>query len=351
MIEDVQGDGTCPDIESEHRLQSKPCNSEPCMKLDTKAPTLQCNDDVDVVMLLDGSGSIGEDGWEATKKAGAMMARAFPDEKDLDVEFNAFDGCPMMNENTVEAFAKEKVEKARVRCCSNDGTQCKTAELGTCESLNERTLDEAHTICKKQNMRLCTELELNSNICCGTGCDTDGSLVWVKPPGVAKLSVILYSGPRYWSQYDRCVGAVPEPPDMEADCFIFNVAHFTTKTDEVATTIENLAWPKSTTLTSVALDQAETELGLGRSYARSIVIVFTDGAPMSAVNTGAAAARLRKKARLVWVPVTRWAPLADIKKWASFPQQENIISVDDWAALEDPALIDNLISGVCKNVY
>jgi len=349
MIEDIVGDGSCADIQSEKRLQSKPCNSEPCLKLNPSAPTLQCNSDVDVVLLLDGSGSLGPSGWEATKKAGAMIARAFPDESKHDVEFNAFDGCPMQNEDNVAAFAKDKVEIADVRCCSNDGLQCKTSEFG-CEVMAQKTLDQAQHFCHKQNMRLCTELELQSNICCGTGC-SDGSLVWAQPLGVAKLSVILYSGPRYWSQYYRCTGASDKPPDMENDCQIHSVSHFTTKTEEVATKIEELEWPRSTTLTSVALDQAETELGLGRGYAKSVVIVLTDGKPLSAVNTGAAAERLRKKARLVWIPVTRYAPLADIRKWASYPEKENILQVNDWDSLEDPSKIDDIISSVCKQVF
>jgi len=354
MIEDIVGDGTCADAQSDTRLQSKPCNSEACIRMDPMALNLQCNDDVDVVLLLDGSGSIGEEGWEATKKAGAALARAFPDESELSGKSNAFDGCPKQDD-TIPAGSEGTVELADVRCCPKGGyPKCITSELlheGNCSLLEQKTFEQAQIICHNNNMRLCTELELKGDYCCGTGCTFDGSLVWAKPPGVAKLSVILYSGPRYWSSYERCIGVSETPPDMENDCKIFSVAHFTTKTDAVALQIEDMAWPQSTTLTSVALDQAETELSLGRGYAKSVVIVVTDGRPLSAVSTRAAAERLRKKARLVWVPVTPYAPLADIKQWASYPEVENVFNADTWGAFEDPTMIDNLISGVCGQVF
>jgi hypothetical protein len=49
------------------------------------------------------------------------------------------------------------------------------------------------------------------------------------------------------------------------------------------------------------------------------VIVFTDGRPLSFRKTTMASHMVRKVARLIWVPVTRYAPLKSIKLWVSLP--------------------------------
>merc|ERR1719444_710238 len=41
------------------------------------AATLKCNDKVDIVMLLDGSGSLGQTGWNAEIKAAQTFIDAF----------------------------------------------------------------------------------------------------------------------------------------------------------------------------------------------------------------------------------------------------------------------------------
>ena len=61
-----------------------------------------------------------------------------------------------------------------VRCCSLDGGACKS-ETPDCSSL---TFLEAQQKCVNFGMRLCSEQELSSNICCGTGCSFDAKLVW-----------------------------------------------------------------------------------------------------------------------------------------------------------------------------
>ena len=58
-----------------------------------------------------------------------------------------------------------------VRCCSFDGGSCESK----CSIL---TFSNAKQKCSEFGMRLCTEEELASNICCGTGCDFDFGVVW-----------------------------------------------------------------------------------------------------------------------------------------------------------------------------
>merc|ERR1719482_1133566 len=49
----------------------KRCEVEP------DAPVMQCNATVDIVFLIDGSGSLGQAGWDAEIKAAKMFVEAF----------------------------------------------------------------------------------------------------------------------------------------------------------------------------------------------------------------------------------------------------------------------------------
>jgi len=86
---------------------------------------------------------------------------------------------------------------------------------------------------------------------------------------------------------------------------------------------------------------------LGRKDARSVVVAITDGRPLSYRATGVASKFIRKAARLVWVPVTRYAPLSKIKSWATRRWQENVVQVKDFKALEKLEVVDHLIANMC----
>merc|ERR1719210_167870 len=88
--------------------------------------------------------------------------------------FWAFDGCWDKPGSfhlglTRGAALDEKSNTAAVRCCSMDGSTCKTP--GSCPSGKDHS--EAVTICSALNMRLCTLDELLADVCCGTGCNFD----------------------------------------------------------------------------------------------------------------------------------------------------------------------------------
>jgi len=111
-----------------------------------------------------------------------------------------------------------------------------------------------------------------------------------------------------------------------------------------------MRWPASATYTANALNAAKSELSLGRADAQSVVIVITDGRPMSTLQTRKASVNLRKEARLMWVPVTRWAPIAEMKTWASHPVSENFLSLSSFADLTNPDKLDLIISDVCPEL-
>jgi len=223
--EQAVGNGHCDDDDSWERKQYEPCNMFPCIKEST-AETLICQDTLDVVLLIDGSGSIGPTGWEKSKHAAKLLMDAFK---------------------------------------------------GDSKSDNE-------------------------------------------------VAVLLYSK------------------------YTTTVSHFTKDFEAAKTAIDGMSWPRSYTKTGRALDTAGDELALGRPESKTVVICITDGRPMSTRYTTHAAEKLRKKARLLWVPVTRWAPLSSIKKWASQPNSENIVEAESWAQLEEPNTLDEVLADVCDHV-
>jgi len=213
---------------------------------------LQCKEKLDIVFLLDGSGSLGQKGWDAEIKAAELF---------------------------VDAFS-------------------------------------------------------------GTGAQ-------------AEMAVILYSGPRTWGGVFKCIGKNAKTVDMKEVCKIQTVTRLGTTASkdmkEVKKKIKLLEWPKGSTLTSLALMKAKAELSLGRKDAKSVVVVITDGRPLSYMKTGISSRKLRKAARLVWVPVTRYAPLRRIKKWATRRWQENVVVVKEFKDLEKPDPVNHVIANICPD--
>jgi len=245
------GTGQCDEPVGETRLQFRECNKMPCSEFYQTTPKgqfLKCQSKVDLIILLDGSGSLGTQGWNNSK---------------------------ILVENLV------------------------------------------------------------SNL---EGSDTH-----------VKVALQLFSGPTTWDNYYKCTGggADAKAPDMEKDCGISWVKHFTNNTMEVSKLAADLKWPAATTLTSVALAEASAELINGREDAASVVLVITDGKPMSPEMTKEAAHDLMAKARIIWVPVGPGAPLELVEDFASLPKVENIIHIDDFSKLRWPYFVNKIIAHIC----
>jgi len=245
VFQNAEGAGKCPGKWSKKRLQFKKCNFKRCM-VESADKALACNKTLDVLFLLDGSGSLGKRGWTAEMKA-------------------------------------------------------------------------AHTFVDAFN---------------GAGADTN-------------MAVILYSGPRTWSGVRKCVGRNKKKIDMEKTCKIKMVTHFTKDLKKVDNLITGLTWPRGSTLTSLALLTAKAELALGRKSAKSIAVIITDGRPLSFRATHLASRSLRKSARLIWVPVTRYAPLKWIKRWATRRWQENVVKVNSFNKLAKPEVVTHIVANIC----
>jgi len=243
VVNEPEGEGKCPDKWSLKRLEYKKCNMIRCNTTDDEKP-IGCNRTMDVVLLLDGSGSLGKTGWKAEIAAAQFLVDAF------------------------------------------------------------------------------------------------------KESGKAEMAVILYSGPRTWGKVKRCVGKNARNVNME-QCGIKTVTHFTDDLKKVKQLITGLDWPQGATLTSLALMTAKAELPLGRKDANSNVIVITDGRPLSYRKTKLASIAVRKAARLLWVPVTKYAPLKFVKKWATRQWQENVVKVNSFGDLQKVDTVTHIVADIC----
>jgi hypothetical protein len=238
-----EGAGECADEWSVKRLQYKKCNMVRCKVPDEDKP-LSCNRSLDVVLLIDGSGSLGKEGWTQEIKAAQLFVDAFTDS------------------------------------------------------------------------------------------------------GKANMAVIVYSGPKTWSGVEKCTGKQETPIDPEK-CGIKMVTHFTEDMKKVKNLITGLDWPQGSTLTSLALMTAKAELALGRKDSKATMVVITDGRPLSFRNTAIAAKLVRKAARLVWVPVTKFAPLKHIKSWATRRWQENVVLVKEFDKLGKAETVTHIVADIC----
>jgi hypothetical protein len=74
VIQEAIGMGSCSEPLEASRFRTTECNVAPC---EPEGKTLMCDSQVDVIILLDGSGSLGPSGWAAVKSMGKSLVSAF----------------------------------------------------------------------------------------------------------------------------------------------------------------------------------------------------------------------------------------------------------------------------------
>jgi len=253
VLEPARGTGECAAADDEPlRLNFHECNDFDCARLlPTNRSIVECQSKVDMIILVDGSGSLGQYGWDQSQKLAKKIV------------------------NNLEG--------------SND---------------------------------------------------------------MVKVSLQLFSGPKTWADYEKCTDELPagETLDLKEQCGIEWASHFTDDMGELAKTVKKLVWPAATTLTSVALGQAESELVYGREDANAVVVVITDGKPMNQVSTIAAAKKLQEKARVIWVPVGGGAPTGMISEVASKPVSDHVVEISDFSQVTWKKNLNAIITDACPIV-
>lgn len=107
--------------------------------------------------------------------------------------FFVADGCRRSQRNEQPQIRSSVNGFASVRCCSNNGRRCESTSVGC---LQHQTLAQATAACARRNMRLCSVQELDSGVCCGTGCGFDGHHIWTMTPAGGG-----YGHPAQYGQY------------------------------------------------------------------------------------------------------------------------------------------------------
>mmetsp|Transcript_26639 Transcript_26639/g.42651 ORF Transcript_26639/g.42651 Transcript_26639/m.42651 type:complete len:810 (-) Transcript_26639:20-2449(-) len=173
-----------------------------------------------------------------------------------------------------------------------------------------------------------------------------------------RLAALLASGPKTRKDYFKCTGqrwpnrktgSYLGTPDMETDCLIKWVEHMTDDRGKVVTEMGKMEWPRGSSLFSEALAMADTELSAGRKDAQAVVLAITDGKPMNKRKVRQMVKHLRTKARLMFLSVSNNAPVWLLKKWASWPVEENLIQVNDIQKLNSETTVNNVISNMCQS--
>jgi len=174
---------------------------------------------------------------------------------------------------------------------------------------------------------------------------------WAGQVAKPNVAVVHYTGPRTWTGVSKCTSKSKKKVDMVNTCKIKLAQHFSEDMKKTKNIINALEYSPGSKLLSLALMTVQSELPLGRKTARTAVIVFIDGAPLSFRKTKIASHTIRKSVRLLYVPVLRFSPMGDIKNWASRRWQENIVKVKTYEDLEDPATGTHLIANICPKAF
>jgi len=165
------------------------------------------------------------------------------------------------------------------------------------------------------------------------------------------FAIVYYTGPRTWSGVSKCTGMSTKKVDMEKVCKIKLVNHFTDDLKKTKAALEGLVFQPGSKLLSLGLMTVESELALGNKNHRTVVVVYMDGHPLSYRKVKLASRKLRKKVRLVYVVVTKFSPLADVKKWASRRWQENIVTVDQAKKLKRGSTGTHIVANICPRKF
>jgi hypothetical protein len=165
----------------------------------------------------------------------------------------------------------------------------------------------------------------------------------------AQFSIIHYTGPRTWSGVSKCTGggSGKKKIDTEKDCHVTLAQHFELDEKKTEDVINGLKFQPGSKLLSLALMTAESEFALGRKKAQSVVVVFMDGEPLSYRKTRIASRNIRKKARLVFVVLNKFAPLKDIKSWVTRRWQENLVVVKSTAEFAKAETGTHVVANIC----
>eukprot|EP00929_Paragymnodinium_shiwhaense_P067603 TRINITY_DN339_c1_g1_i3.p1 TRINITY_DN339_c1_g1~~TRINITY_DN339_c1_g1_i3.p1 ORF type:complete len:459 (+),score=149.06 TRINITY_DN339_c1_g1_i3:116-1378(+) len=367
IVTPLEGGGTCPALRSAERVQTRKCNEKPCqnamlgykcfkftptkLRNNRRANSVQFAD----IYLRGGDKQLVMRGNFKAKNPGGRSPRREEPFRAVDenprTKFLDFRKGPLIIESKngpVEAShfrfttANDATERDPVGWKFEGSKDCKKYEL--LHSLSKYRTPTARFSPTQWFPFPAQPLRCGSDVDVILAIDGGGSLGepgWkatqtlannlaesFMAAGKVQLAISLFSSQLDWVQ------------------------HFSSDKDKTLSNIKDMEWPKGAgTKTSEALDSAVAELSLGRQESKSVVIVLTDSKPLSPKKTQEAAERLRKGARLMFVPVTQFSLLAEFKQLVSYPKEDNLFPMPHFQALMQPTTTDTIVSSVCHELY
>jgi len=122
----------------------------------------------------------------------------------------------------------------------------------------------------------------------------------------------------------------------------------TANSEELLESVASVTWQKDSTNTAQALGLARTLFEeRGRANAKQVVIVVTDGMPESAFLTGVEVGRLKESGvRLAFVSVGKSVSKHVLRRWASWPWEENVVSASAYGKLDDKKVTE-VLANIC----
>jgi hypothetical protein len=256
------GQGSCAEYTDPQRFELETCNAHACHTPKPNKP-LQCFDSIDVILLIDGSASLGAEGWEAAKKFSKTFLSALS--------------------------------------------------------------------------------------------ETD-----------SMVSMIVFSGPKTFTEYKQCSGSSTTERDTDFyrdTCGVNLIQHFSADIPASISAIDATEWPRSTTMLSLALEMAKTEVSLSREGVKTVIVTVTDGLPLSKLKSKKAMKAINKMGdvKSMVVPVggknENGEALLDAEglrfmkdSIASDNKDDNTIAVDGFGQLKDVSTINGVVADMCQNV-
>lgn len=115
------------------------------------------------------------------------------------------EGCTTEHDHKQRDYLPRELKldaRAAVRCClhTRGRIECASSSVG-CPK--QKTYAEGKKICEDKSMRLCSKDELESNVCCGTGCNFDSFLIWTSTEFVGNKTASPFGDPHVTAKVEE----------------------------------------------------------------------------------------------------------------------------------------------------
>jgi len=173
----------------------------------------------------------------------------------------------------------------------------------------------------------------------------------------SQAALVLAGGPKVWSSFEKCK-LTSSSENALASCNVATSLPLSDSESSAKSVANGLTAPGGPAYIAGALSLAANQAEQSRPEAVPVVLVVGHGRPLSESRTSDEAAKLREKARLMWLVVGDKTPAPGSRilstqlaaSWASRPYSDNVFQVDSFQALLSLATVSEIISAVCPSV-